>query len=257
MCYLRKISQGVKSVRNMRKIPETQKMPNKGDIIFLNMNGLRDEEYRVLKVNGNVAEVLGMTNLNLISIKYNGESKTDNFKNGTKGQLYKDSDLDNCLNVTWYNSLTETAKNAIVPKNIIQKMYSWSTDNFDTATYIGTRPFIGGKYCMTLKDFKYVGNRNVYALGVEDVVEYLGNGVDNLNPGNIGEMYWYYKFAPVLSDILGSDGILLNSAYADNFDEIFCINAYFNAIVSHGIRDACKIRPSFQIDLSKIEWKKK
>lgn len=245
----------------MRKILETQKMPNKGDLIFLNMNGLRDEEYRVLKVNGTVAEVLGMTNLTLISINYNKESKTGSFNNGTTGQLYEYSDLDNYLNITWYNTLTATAKNAIVPKKITQKMYSWSIDNFDTATYIGTRllplPLYGGKYCVTLKDFKYVGNRNVYALGVEDVVEYLDNEADNLNPEDIGEMYWYYKFAPVLSDILGLNGILLNSADANNFDRIFYVHDYFNAIVAHDIRDECKIRPSFQIDLSKIVWKRK
>lgn len=237
-----------------------QVMPIKGDLINLDMTGSgTTSQYRVLKVNGTVAEVLGMTNLKPARA-YNETSKTASFDNGTIGQLYSGSDLDIYLNTTWYNTLTAAAKNALVAKNIIQKMYSLGKGTSSTATYSGEYGTSTSSrttaYYITLTDQKSVGNRNVYALGVEDVVEYLGNGADNLNRTSVNIMFW--------NDIMdfGDQYIWLNSAYVDssNVDSsnnALVANCYSGSITDRSVSIRMSlVRPAFQIDLSKISWSK-
>lgn len=59
----------------------------KGDLIKLDLDGNGDKQYRVLGINGNVAKLLGMSDIST-SQKYNATSKTGTFTNGTIGQSY-------------------------------------------------------------------------------------------------------------------------------------------------------------------------
>lgn len=98
--------------------------PTKGDLINMNLDGNGDKTYRVLAINGNVAKLLGMSDIST-SQRYNATSKTGTFINGTTGQLYMGSDLDTYLNTTWYNTLTSAAKAAIVPESRTQYIYRY------------------------------------------------------------------------------------------------------------------------------------
>ena len=110
----------------------------KGDLINMDLDGGGNKTYRVLAMNGNVAKLLGMSDIST-SQKYNTTSKTGTFTNGSKGQLYAGSDLDAYLNTTWYNTLTSTTKTAIVPESRTQYMYRVydepNTPNTPTYTY--------------------------------------------------------------------------------------------------------------------------
>ena len=109
---------------------------NKGDLIYLDVDGNGDKLYRVLKCKGDVAKVVAMYD-NLTS-KYNETSTTTDF-NGTTAQKYEGSTLDTYLNTTWYNTLSSEAKNAIVPENVVQYCYKYydepNTPNTPTYTY--------------------------------------------------------------------------------------------------------------------------
>ena len=112
-----------------------QAMPVKGDLINLDMTGSgTTSQYRVLKVNGTIVEVLGMTDLTTMDYHIPISSQTGSFDGGTTGLLYNSSDLDTYLNTTWYNTLSSTAKSALVVKNIIQKMYNFTKNVDSTAT---------------------------------------------------------------------------------------------------------------------------
>lgn len=230
-------------------------LPTKGSLINLDMTGSGiASQYRVLKVNETVVEVLGMTDLQT-SFAYNTTSKTGSFDKGTIGQLYAGSDLDTYLNTTWYNTLSATAKAALVQKSIIQKMYSQQDGGTSTsATYSGTYGTGSTKYYLTLSDQKTVGNRYVYALGVEDVVEY----VSNLTMYTVNMMYWNTIAAQ------HNTCIWLNSAYAGLYnnpsDRAFSVSGDNGQLHSYrpvtSTDDVDRVRPAFQIDLSKINWSK-
>lgn len=226
-----------------------QAMPVKGDLINLDMTGSgTTSQYRVLKVNGTIAEVLGMTDLTTMNYHIPISSQTGSFDGGTTGLLYNSSDLDTYLNTTWYNTLSSTAKSALVVKNIIQKMYNFTKNVDSTATYTGIMSD-NTHYMLVYKDQKNVGNRNIYTLGVEDVVDYTGNGVDNLNATNIWQMFWDSNISQA------GKFIWLNSAYsADSANAFFVFGAY--GFLRNNILDSASVRPAFTIDLSKITWLK-
>lgn len=81
-------------------------LATKGNLINMNLDGNGNKTYRVLAMNGNVAKLLGMSDIST-SQKYNATNKIGTFTNGTKGQPYVGSDLDTYLNTTWYNTLTD------------------------------------------------------------------------------------------------------------------------------------------------------
>lgn len=219
-------------------------MPKKGALINLDMTGSgTTSQYRVLKVDGTVAEVLGMSNL--ATKAYNATSKTGTFDGGTTGQLYANSDLDNYLNITWYNTLSSTAKNALVQKNIIQKMYSISTSDPGNSICKGWYPY--DTYYLALADQRTVGNRYIYALDVEDIVKYLGTYIYHLN---IRRMYWN-------SDSWVNDYIWLNSASPHHStSRVFSVWGTKQACITSNSCDTTYycVRSAFQIDLSKITW---
>ena len=226
-----------------------QAMPVKGDLINLDMTGSgTTSQYRVLKVNGTIVEVLGMTDLTTMDYHIPISSQTGSFDGGTTGLLYNSSDLDTYLNTTWYNTLSSTAKSALVVKNIIQKMYNFTKNVDSTATYTGIMSD-NTNYMLVYKDQKNVGNRNIYTLGVEDVVDYTGNGVDNLNATNIWQMFWNSSTSQA------GKFIWLNSAYSeDSANAFFVFGAY--GFLRNNILDSASVRPAFTIDLSKITWLK-
>lgn len=181
----------------------------KGDLINMDLDGNGDKQYRVLNINGNKAECLAMYTANADQ-QFNATSKTTTMGSLTV-QQYSGSDLDIYLNTTWYNTLNDTAKAAIISKFITQD--AWSTaPNSDTTNYNpiytgtkgesvpGTTNYSIGKYANAELT---VGNRNVYALGVQDIIDYLSDEslrVDKtaiLRNVNIWKMFYNIETQPV------------------------------------------------------------
>lgn len=109
------------------KLLQYPPLPKKGDLLNIDLDGNGAKQYRVLSMNGDVAKLLGMDDISTSQV-YNTTSKTGTFVGGTTGQLYAGSDLDTYLNVTWYNTLSNTAKAAIVPESRTQYMYEFHSE---------------------------------------------------------------------------------------------------------------------------------
>ena len=220
----------------------------KGTILKMNLDGT-ERQYRVLKkVRGSVVEVLtqfdpfGDTNK-----RYNETSTTDTFADGSIGQKYAGSNLDTSLNTTWYNTLSSTAKEAIVDKNIIQDMWYGNSASGDPDYYCGT-------YHVSLKGGATlaVGNRHVYCISVQDVIDYLEvtpqmtSSDTTWTEESIREMFGhssstslYYWFSSAsASAATGALTCKMNSAKVEH-------NNY---------NTGCRVRPAFCIDLSKITY---
>lgn len=103
-------------------------LPIKGDLINMDLDGNGNKTYRVLSINGNVAKLLG-------GLVYDDEvfGGTENFAfaNGHEGVRYAGSNLDIVLNTTWYNTLTDTVKTAIVPEIRTQYKYKETFESSD------------------------------------------------------------------------------------------------------------------------------
>ena len=208
-------------------------MPVKGDLITMNLDGT-NRLYRVLKiVDKTVVEVLTMWNLG-------GELQFDKAYDD-----YKNSELDTYLNTTWYNTLSSTAKAALVSKNINQYAYTGNS-----VYNPNTHASYANYSTKTLNE--NVGNRYIYALDVEDIEMYFGGTGGSANdktPATFSEtdilqMFWNQttttrKFVWLRSKKYDDYGYGWN-VKGKGFVDISNVRAFANA------------RGALQIDLSKI-----
>lgn len=227
-------------------IEGTQDQPivGKGKIITI-----EGKQYRVLKVAGNIVEVLAMYDAST-SQQFNATSKTVVFTGGATGQQYQGSDLDTYLNETFFATLSATMQAAIIPKDINQDMWKNSPDTPSTGTYYhqtygssNNRYYFNSNYGTA-----EVGNRNVYVLSIQDILDYLGvptNG-DFANT-DIWQMYWNRGTS------IG-EYLWLRSAHHDIVSSIYCLYGNYGYFDSSGNSAVRRVRPSFQIDLSKVDW---
>lgn len=220
-------------------MPEPTPSVTKGEIITMNLDGT-DKQYRVLKVDGNVAEVLSMSD----GLSSAFDSNNFNF--------YSTKTLDIYLNNTYYNTLTSTAKEAIVDKTFRQD--SWYFDSSGNPSYRGVRT--NGNYQISLATATYGAEitKHIYALSVQDIIEYLEVTPEmsyentTLTTTNLWKMFW--------DDEVAHSGIYIwtQSAFAGVSTRAFNVSGPGGRL-DYGDANAIQaVRPAFQIDLTKIEW---
>ena len=221
-------------------------LPAKGSIIKMNLDGT-ERQYRVLSVNRNVCKVMGMWD-NLSSV-YNSINMTTNFGTIT-AQKYEGSTLDTYLNTTWYNTLSDTAKAAIVPENVIQYCYKYydtpNTPNTPTYTY---------QYQYNWSDSDYdnadnvgnvvVGNRNVFALDLKDIFDYMGKIC--ITSDELMTMFWN-KTTKV------SRYPWLRSSNAEGFNYAWSVSGNNGYLYRITINYNATVRPVLNLDMSKIQY---
>ena len=223
--------------------PDDPAMPNKGDIITLD-----SKQYRVLKLNGTVAEVLCMYNAtNGIAF----DSALSDYNN-----TYAGKNIDTYCNSTFYSGLSAAMKSAIVDKTFTQD--SWKTDSSVPTPSHYTGKYGSSTYYLTLGNAAFGTSitRHCYVLSVQDVLDYLGTttsmGISDttLTDTNLWQMFWNQSTSP------GSTYTWLRSAYASNSDIVFYFYGSDGYLDTGSVYSPRAVRPAFQIDLSKITWSK-
>lgn len=218
------------------------KMPAKGDIIT--MDG---KDYRVLKIDKNIAEVLCMYDAS--TQKFDTKSTYDN--------TYEGRNIDTYCNDTFYSGLSAAMKIAIVDKTFTQDSWKWEPSVPTESHYTG-KDIYGALYYYILVNSAYRKSitRHCYCLSIQDVLDYLecttsmGTSDTTLTPTNLFQMFWNVTTA--------QDGkrIWLRSAYSPNSFVAFRVFGNSGYLSSSNTDVAYPVRPAFQIDLSKIDWTK-
>ena len=214
--------------------------PKKGDIITMNVDGT-DKQFRVVKINGSVAEVLAMFNYQ--------------YKESLTGhKSYLGSNVDNALNTTWYATLNEATQAAIVDKNV--EPFYWYADSSGSPIYNGyygsekpgTNPYILSKSSAAAT----AQSRHVYALSVQDILDYvldtsIGDGL--LQNYNIWKMFWNDEVAHSGTDFF----LWVIGAYPIG-NYAYIVAGSEGRISYTSSSSSFYFRPAFQIDLSKIDY---
>lgn len=221
----------------------------KGDLITI-----ENKQYRVLNVNDTIAEVLAMYDAST-SQQFNATSKTVVFTGGATGQKYQGSDLDTYLNETFFATLSATMQAAIVPKAINQDMWYFDSTKPRSGTYYHITYGSDNLYYFdnkkgTAYGTAEVGSRNVYALGVRDILDYLSvtaNG--DFTDTDIWQMFWNRSTSI-------SENIWLRSAYHNYSTAALYADGAYGNLFSSNYNNINRARPAFQIDLSKIAYTK-
>lgn len=217
-------------------------MPVKGDIITLD-----SKQYRVLKINGTVAEVVCMYDANS-SIKFDSASSN-------KNNTYGGNNIDTYCNNTFYSGLSAAVKSAIVDKTFTQD--SWAQWNSAPTESHYTGKYGSSTYYLTLLNAAYGSSitRHCYCLSVQDALDYLevttsmGTSDTILTDTNIWKMFWNVTTSQ------SQKYIWLRSAGDASFVAVR-VRGEIGDLVNDGVGNASAARPAFQIDLSKIAWSK-
>lgn len=217
---------------------------SKGDIITI-----EDKQYRVLNVNDNIAEVLGMydstTTQTFRAVKHSTSI------GGVLVPQYKDSDLDNYCNNTFYSTLSTVIKNAIVPKTIAQDVWNAVYTEPSTDYYYSPSGINGANYFSHNSGSETIGSRYVYTLGIQDVIDYLEISVNGtISKDALLEMYYG-------DNIVKKTSYLRSASPTNNGDDIWGISGSYGcpSRMAYNYQYGC-VRPAFQIDLSKINYTK-
>ena len=208
----------------------------------MNLDGT-ERQYRILKnVSGSVFEVLGMSDLT-----------TSKFS--TSDQTYESGALDTYLNSTWYETLSSTAKTAIVDKTFRQDSWYRSTSTTQgTPKYKGVSSTVNYEISLGSTSFGNEITRHIYAIGIQDVVDYLEvtpemtSSDTTLSYTNVLLLFWN------ATSVQSGKFIWTRAADADNVNNAVGINGDNGSIVTNGASYSRVVRPAFQIDLSKISY---
>ena len=229
----------------------------KGSIVNLDLDGQGAKQYRVIKSSGEVAQVMAM--YDTLTSVYNSTSTTTTMGSLTV-QKYEGSTIDTYLNTTWYNTLTSATKAAIVPENVVCDAWYWSTstasgDPVYSGTYgnavPGTSNYSIGKYAGGTLN---IGNRNVFALGVQDVIDYLNDSsvqVDTtaiLRNVNIWKMFW--------NDEVSHSGKYpwLRSSIADASSRAWRVDGDRGRLENRAVNYSLVVRPALNLNLNQVEF---
>ena len=218
-------------------------MPVKGDIITLD-----SKQYRVLKVNGTVAEVLCMYDANS-SIKFDSASQGVN-------NTYAGKNIDTYCNNTFYSGLSAAMKSAIVDKTFTQDSWKFGY-SVPTASHYTGKDSSNTTYYLTLANAAFGTSitRHCYCISVQDVIDYLeattsmGISDTTLTATNIWQMFWDKTTEQ-------NSSIWSRSARSSDPQTIVEFNGYFGGFGGSWVNKSLTARPAFQIDLSKVEWTK-
>ena len=228
---------------------------SKGSIVNLDLDGNGDKQYRVLKCNGNVAQIVAM--YDTLTSVYNNDTSYDTTMGTLTVAKYEGANIDTYLNTTWYNTLTSTAKTAIIPENVVCDAWYWgnSGDPDYTGTYgdsvPGTSNYTISKYTGGTLN---IGERNVFALGVQDVIDYLDDSSVQVDAAailrnvNIWKMFWN-------DEVSHSDKYLwLRSSMAGDSGSAWCTIGETGYLTRGTILSTFIVRPVLNLDLSKIPY---
>ena len=236
-------------------VDKTPPLAYKGQILSMDLDGQGAKQYRVLSMNGDVAKVVAMYD-DLTSVWRNDYSTTTTMGTLTVAK-YEGSDIDTYLNTTWYNTLTSTAKAAIVPENVVCDAWYWGNtgDPDYTGTYgnsvPGTNNYTISKYAGGTLN---IGNRNVFALSVQDVIDYLNDSsvqVDTsaiLRNANIWKMFW--------NDEVSHSGKYpwLRSSSADGSGYAWNVIGDVGRLSDYGVYNSRVVRSALNLNLNQIKF---
>lgn len=227
----------------------------KGDLITI-----EDHPYRVLKRKFNIAEVLGMENCYESSdgwgIQYDYPPRTVEFKHGTIGQPYSESTLDTYLNETYYATLSDELKQAIVPKTITHDMWTSTPIKPTSVNYYRLTTGSGNAYYYAFKDTAETLSRNIYTPSLRDILDYLDtpqNGDFLIN--DILQMFWNKTEGIAAEKIWLRSASFVSPSITDYILQLRTYNGYYIASENQSSYDKItSARPVFCVDLDKITW---
>lgn len=244
---------------NIPYIKESNNLVEKGDIIKFDAFGNGTQErFRVLKCDGNIAEILDLQDTNTFS------QPTITNQSGYPTLPFANGPLDNFFKNTYYTALTAEVRQAIQSNTVnvydyecVSKLASAiAPDN-----YIFSSKNISSNYVLyALKNYSTETlERNIYTLTIDHILEYLNLPNTKADIPNAELYTMIYSNQSATKKWCWLNYFNRGSTYVNNrtFGMVSCENKCLTTGSGMSLPDwPCYARPVFTIDLSKIIWTK-
>ena len=222
-----------------------KKAPVKGDLITID-----GKPYRVLKIDGTIAEVLSL---------YCYSESYMSFNPASSKNIYAGSNVDKYCNETFYNKfLSEKMRKAIVDKTFQQD--AWFMDDSGSPVYVETYNVESEgmrirKRSLATTAFGEKITRHCYVLSVQDVIDYLEvkPSMTADNTTFTQENVWKAFFN---ADASVSQYPWLRSANYTEAGQVVALNGATGSVAYTDVTMSNFIYAAFQIDLAKVTWTK-
>lgn len=212
------------------KLKDYKREVQKGDLIkfdlgskLINPDRQFANEYRVLKVEGDMAYVVSMYELN-------------NMGFGTS-QEYNRNDIDRFLEEGFFPSINEESKKAIRSTFIAQDFYTWDSDKYNSNTHASTID----KYSKCIP----CGQRYISLLSYNDILEYFD--------GEFSKQDIYKTFFKKEENGC-NHSFWLRSAGSSNSDSCWIVNGANGYISNYYYSSSFAVRPAFTVKLSNLKY---
>lgn len=212
----------------------------KGSIV-----SIEEKRYRVLNLNGTIAEVQAQYNV--------GQHQIGNTSYG----YYFDTECDTYLTNNFYESLSTNIKNAIIPKIISQDSWGYYGDDSNKFTAVSKEgTYLLYKLADVYKYGDYVGTaeRNCYVISISDIIAYL-NATSTMTETDT--TLTYNNVASIFGLDAGIDLLGLRTEGNSTSMHAPALYGYFidtGKFYYYNSSQFPYIFPAFQIDLDKIDW---
>jgi len=244
----------------------------KGDILAIDTNDDgTPEQYRVINVDGNEIMLMGMASAKTMNYDAGGDKaifehdthwayRSQQAQNDEYFLVYNGSDIDNYLNGTgnsnWYGSRSATFKDAVIPQNIIQRVFTSKVDESVTSSEYKVyryRYMWNDRECGLARVAKNtVNNRNVFCIGIDELYQYFD--IKYSTPGgkitqdDIRMLFW--------NDVNSHNEVIwLNSVATSDREDARAISGNASAWFTWADHSYnLSVRPAFVLDLSKIAY---
>ena len=224
-----------------------KKAPVKGDLITID-----GKPYRVLKVDGTVAEVLSLEIYRQSYLAFNPAS-------ASAKNVYAGSNVDKYCNETFYNEiLSKDVRKAIVDKTFRQD--AWFKDDSGSPVYVETYNVESEgmrirKRSLATATLGETITRHCYALSVQDVIDYL-EVTPSMTADNTTftqENIWKAFFN---TDASVDQYPWLRSANYTESSQVAHLNGQTGSVSYCETTSTNFTLAAFQIDLAKVKWTK-
>ena len=212
------------------KLKDYKREVQKGDLIkfdlgskLINPNRQFANEYRVLKVLGDMAYVVSMYELN-------------NMEFGTS-QEYNRNDIDRFLEEGFFPSINEESKKAIRSTFIAQDFYTWDSDKYNSNTHASAVD----KYSKCIP----CGQRYISLLSYNDILEYFDGKFSNQD---------IYRTFFKKEENGSGHSFWLRSAYSSNSDSCWYVNGGRGYVNNYNYSSSSAVRPAFTVKLSNLKY---
>ncbi len=232
---------------------------NKGDIIYLNVDGKGRRLYRILTLNDSIVKLLSLEDIitdQMYDSKISTVTVPETINDYTVTSVdYSKSDIRSYLNDTWYNNLLSQVQTAIQPVKLPTRIWSMIAPSETPRNFYQIE-----KQWQNIYQYLYFMNMedsitdNVSLISLDDIENYFNRSFYSSENNTLSSNELNYLFTNQYDSIKNKEWLLRD--VSDTSNQVLGVSGINGTVQEYNPNALMTIRPVFTIDLRNIDFQK-